>query len=263
MLTVLINTIPRIMKKINSLGYSSGKVLRILVLLMIITLSACSKNSDSFSPAVQPPASTSPPSGEIQSFTLSDTLVAFNTGSTAKWFVTSTNDLTIVTFNGVKVAFSGVLDTGPIKQATKFTLAVNSGKQSSLTLKVADSLTSQLWNKGKRLKQKKIEWFIAPAGQTEKKWVDTTSSLLTPRLADQRTYFYLDGSTKIIQVTPLLYPPPNEAGKFIANAALPGYTWQNTQFLIEVLTDNYLVVTYNATQPNGSWILVRNTYSYE
>lgn len=251
------------MKKTNSSVYSSGNVLRMLVLLIIITLSACSKNSDSFSTPVQPPVVTSPPSGEIQSFTLSDTLVGFNTGSTAKWFVTATNDLTIVTFNGVKVAFNGVLDTGPIKQDSKFTLAVNSGKQASLTLKVADSLTSLLWNKGKRLKQKKIEWFIAPAGQTDKKWVDTTSSLLTPKLADQRTYLNLDGSTKIIQVTPLLYPTPNEAGNFIANAAFPGYTWQNILFLIEVLNDNNLVVTYNATQPNGSWILVRNTYSYE
>ncbi len=263
MFSVLMFTIPRIMKKINSLGYSSGNVLCIAVLLMIITLFGCSKNSDSFTPATQTPVAPSPPSGEIQSFTLSDTLVAFNTGSTAKWFVTSTNDLTIVTFNGVKVAFSGVLDTGPIKQASKFTLVVNSGKQASLTLKVADSLTSLLWNKGKRLKLKKIEWFVAPAGQADKKWVDTTSSLLTPRLADQRTYFYLDGSTKIIQVTPLLYPPPNEAGKFIANAAFPGYTWQNILFLIEVLNDNNLVSTYNATQPNGSWILVRNTYLYE
>jgi hypothetical protein len=220
---------------------------------------SCTKQSDSFTPIVQPPTVIGPPTGDIQSFILTDSLIAFNTGSTAKWLVTNTNTNSVIRFDSVIVGNYGVLDTGPLKQNTTFTLSVNNGKKADVSIKIADSITSLLWNKGKRLKQTKYQFYLVPVGQTGPVWVDTP---MTAQVADQRIYFNLDGSSKIIQSTASQYVSPPDAGKFTVNSSLTAFTWRNVTYILGGIDNSYLDVTYD-TIINGKTIHARNLYVFE
>lgn len=249
------------MRKKSRPYFTIDKITGILLLIVSGCGMGCTKQPDGYTPDVQPPITVSPPTGEIQTFLLTDSLVAFNTGTTAKWLVTGTNLNSVITFNGVKVGNYGVLDTGPLKQTSTFTLAVNNGKKASLILKVADSVTTILWGKGRRLKQTKLEMFIVPAGKTDPVWVDTP---MTARVADRRIYFNLDGSSNIIQsVSSRNVPPYPDAGPFVVNASQTAFTWQSIVFNIDTLNNNKLVVTYDAHQANGTTVRTRNTYLFE
>ncbi|MES2003800.1 MAG: hypothetical protein V4450_04715 [Bacteroidota bacterium] len=204
----------------------------------------------------QPPVST--PSGEIQSFTITDTLVPFKTGSTIKWLVNGTNSLTVVTLNGVKIGLYGVLETGPLKQNTMYTLAVNSGKKDSITLKVADSIISLLWGGGKALKQIKAEVYIVPQGQTNRTWVDTS---ISARDADQRIYFTIDGNSKILHSIPIF--SVTDGGKVVTDLVNSSFVWQGVLYVLETLDSKNLVVQYVEKQANGMDLTRRNTYAFE
>lgn len=231
-----------------------------LMLSMVTGMWSCTKSPDNFTPVVQPPVTVSPPTGVIESFTLTDSLVAFNTGSTAKWLVTGTNLNSVITFNGVIVGNYGVLDTGPLKQTTVFTLAINNGKKVSVTLNVADSITTLLWNKGKRLRQTKYELYLVPAGQTDPVWIDTP---MIARIADQRIYFNLDGTSRIYQSTASTYVSPPDAGRFIVNPSLTAFTWLGSTYILGSLDSNVLITTYDVVLSNGRTVHARNTYAYE
>ncbi len=233
------------------------KIKGLLYLAIWVLAAACSKTAEPVITTPQPPV-VSGPTGEIQTFLVTDTLVAFNAGTTIKWLVNGTNSLTVVTLNGGKIGLYGVLDTGPIKQNTTYTLSVNSGKMASLTVKVSDSITSLLWGQGKRLKQVKKEIFRLPAGQSDSAWVDTAMNV---RTIDQRLYFDLDRSVKIIQISPNQVAV-NDAGKITINDTQDGFTWQGVLYTIFILNTNNLIVTYIETI-NGIPVKTRNTYNYE
>jgi hypothetical protein len=252
---------PGSMEKANLL-YRFYKIRGFSVYFAMAICMGCSKSPVDI-PAVVPvpPPLNTLPSGEIQSFVITDSLVAFKTGSTAKWLVVGTNELTVVTFNGVKVPFYGILDTGPLKQTSTFTLAINNGKKASVTLKVVDSVTTLLWNGGSALKQTKAEAYILPAGQTDPIWVDTTNVFVTPRIADQRIYFELNGNSKILQSSGM-YVSPGDMGKFVVNSTQTGYTWRGTEFAIVSIDSRNLVVTFDLPQANGSKLPMRFTYMF-
>ncbi len=219
---------------------------------------SCSKTTEqpTITLPVIPPVSNAP-TGEIQSFSVADTLVAFNTGTSVSWLVVGTNLYTIVTYNRVKVANSGVFDTGPLKQQTTFTIAVNNGKSKSLVVKVADSITSLLWNGGKNLYLTKAEYFTKPAGATDSTYVDIP---LTDQQRYQIIYFNLQGGSTIIQTLP--FNGPTDTGKCIINATKTGFTWQNVEYTILMLDSKTLKVTFWGTNTNGARVLYRYTYLF-
>lgn len=229
---------------------------------VLVFLCACTKPAPDVPVIVTPPPTTSPPSGVITSFTMTDSLVAYNKGTVAKWLVEGTNNQTVVTFNGVKVPSYGSWDTGPLKQTTVFTLAINNGVKSSVTVQVSDSIASNLWNDGKRLKIIQSEAYVVDTSRTGTgmKWVDTT---ITPQVADQRIYFGFDHSSYIVQATPSIYVAPGNTGKFVVNASQTGFIWRNIEYTIVSLDNKKLVVTYSETQPDSSILLKRNTYLFE
>lgn len=232
---------------------------RILAAVFVLLLFAsCSKKSDVISP-VLPVIPTIPniPTGEIQSFTIDDTLVAFNTGTSVRWLVTGTNLNTVVTYNGVKVANSGVFETGPLKQNTTITLAVNNGKTASVSVKVADSITSLLWNGGKHLYQTKAEYLMVPPAVKDSAYVD---SALTNTQKYQIIYFNLNKSSTILQTVPFI--PPMDAGPIYVNSTRTGFTWRGVEYTILVLDNKILRVSFYTTKANGDKVLTRFTYSF-
>lgn len=249
------------MGKTNILRYKPGRIIYISILLCMVTCISCTKAPENIITPTSPvPAPGNTPSGNIETFFASDTLIAFNESTNIKWLVVATNNFTVVTYNGVKVANYGSFETGSLKKTTKFTLAVNSGKQATLTVKVADSITSLLWGKGKRLKLTKVEVFIRPAGKTDSAWVDTT---IAPRAADERIFFSLNGRSTIILSNAAQNVSPPDGGQFVVNEALTGFTWQGTFFTIITLNNTTLIVTYIAAQTYGPKLLTRNTYQFE
>ena len=241
-------------------GNTISKRLSIIsVMIMIFFVTSCSKSSDTpASPVPTPPPTDYKPTGIIESFTLTDSLVPFGYGTIAKWLVTGTNNYTIVTFNGVKIATYGAMDTGPLNKNTVFTLSVNNGAQATASIKVADSISTLLWNGGKRLKQIKAEKYV-PDTANVMHWVDTTIDL---RIADQRIYFNYTGDSKIIQ-TSSNYVSMGDAGPVVINGSKNGFLWRGIQYTIINLDNKYLQVTYNQLQTDGKYILTRNNYQFE
>jgi hypothetical protein len=231
------------------------------MLCIMVIVTGCAKSVDPDPITSTPPPVISGPSGEIQTFTLADTLVPFGNNTLVKWLVTGTNNLTVVTFNGVKVSAYGDLDTGPQKQTTTFTLAVNNGKKATVTLKVTDSITTLMWGNGRRLKKIKKEVFIAHLGQALQQWVDTTGSI-TPQVLDQRINFRLNGTSVIIQ-TSSIFVSDLDAGTFVVNPSQTGFSWRGIVYTFVSIDIKGMVVTYNVLQPNGTTLLTRDTYVFE
>lgn len=119
-------------------------------LLGLFCLAGCSKNTD---PSPTPPPVTPPATAaKITSFTIADSIVPFNTGSTAMWSVNNTDNST-VTLNGKPVGNSGSQATGNLKSNNNYTLELTNPSgavagQQTLTLRVADSLVTIMWNGG-------------------------------------------------------------------------------------------------------------------
>lgn len=232
-----------------------------VMLVIAVSLISCSKgDGDIVIPAIPTPApGNNSPTGDIQLFTITDTMVAFNYGSTIKWLINGTNNNTVVSINGVKVGIYGVLDTGPLKQNTKFTLSVNSGKEASITVKVFDSLSTALWNEGKRLKQTRAQMFLVPAGRTDAVWVDTA---INAEKAIRRIYFNFNGTTTLLRIsssgTMVI-----DGGNFTTNIPASRFTWGGVSYTIESLTNLELIVRYVELQPNGTMITRRDYYAYE
>ena len=223
----------------------------------IICMLGCSKTPPPDSLPPQIPPNVGVPTGVIKEFTVNDTLVPYNKGTIAKWNVTETNDKTVVTFNGIKVGIYGVFETGPLQQVSTFTLAVNNGIKQSKTVSVADSVTTMLWNEGKRLKQTKAETYIDTGRGVE--WVKAT---LTDKVAGERTYFYINGDCKIIQIS-AAYTGLPVIGKFQVNTTTKTFMWQSNLYTITLLDEQNLVVTFETKGFNNNKVLNRSTYNFE
>lgn len=235
-----------------------------LPVLVVFVMLGCAKTTEVPPVIVAPPTPPITPTGEIQYFTINDTLVPFETRTLVKWLVIGTNSATIVTYNGVKVLIKGDIDTEPIKKATTYSLEVNSGKKATVSIKAADSLATKMWNNGKRLKLKKKEMYIIPllGLLTDAKWVDTTKSV-TPQVLDQRTYFHFTQTSRVIQLNPQLFPAPPTPGNFIPNSDLKTFFWQGITFTVDYMDDSMMTILYDELQTNGKKILTRSTYLFE
>lgn len=233
------------------------------MLVMVIFCTSCSKEEDPAPIPIPTPPVVSPPSGIIESFTITETLKPYNTpGAILKWLVTGTNNQTLVTINGVKVAEYGIQDVGPLKLTTKFMLEVNSGKRDSVILKVADSVTTLLWNKGKRLKLVKRERYIYPTGSAIPKWVlDTPYS---PAVLDERIYFHYSNTSEIYQLSANRFVALADGGKFTVSNNQQFFSWRGILYTILLLDINFLVVEFDETQSNGTTkVRTMHTYQYE
>jgi hypothetical protein len=230
-------------------------------MIAVLFVVSCSKTSETPTPTtpITPPTSDYKPTGTIESFTLTDTLVAFGYGTIAKWLVTGTNNYTIVTFNGVKIASYGAMDTGPLNRDMIFTLALNNGTQAITSVRVADSIATLLWNGGKRLKLIKAEKYVIDTSNTYRWEVDTT---IEKQVLDQRINFNFNGDSKITQST-AAFVSPGDTGPVVVNGSKKGFLWRGIQYMIVTLDNKYLQVTYNQLQSNGSFILSRNNYQFE
>jgi hypothetical protein len=229
---------------------------------LFLLLIACSKSSDPTpAPVPTPPVNTNP-TGVIGSFTVNDTLIAYKSGTTLHWLVNNTNNYTVVTVNGIKVTTYGSWDTGPLTDTTGYVLAVNNGLRDSLTVKVADSIISALWNSGKRLKIVKREYWAIPNGATDPVWVDTTAAKVSAQVLDQRLYVSLTGSTNIIQLTSG-YPAPGYSGRITTQQGDSSFSWNSRTYSIDSLTDKVLLIRYN-TPVTGSFTQpTRDRYLFE
>ena len=246
-----------------NLGYRFRVTIIAPILLCMVVVISCSKPEEQIVPIVPVQPVTTGPTGMIQTFTINDTLLPFNTGTVIKWLVNGTNNLTVVTMNGVKVATYGSMETGPVKLSAVFTLEVNSGKKAILTVKTADSITTLLWSKGKSARLVKKEVYIDSTAATANNWgwVDT-SKTITPFIRDQRIFFGLNNTATLIQGTSNTNVSPGNGGKFITD---PGglYIWQNTLYTIVSIDATYLVVTFFEALPFSPIRNTRNTYVIE
>ncbi len=253
------------MREIKSILQSIlNKPLNWLPVLVVFVLLGCAKTTEVPPVIVAPPTPAITPSGEIQYFTINDTLVPFETRSLVKWLVVGTNSATIVTYNGVKVLVKGDIDSEPIKKATTYTLEVNSGKKATVSIKAADSLATKMWNNGKRLKLKKKEMYIIPLLGliADARWVDTTKSV-SPQVLDQRIYFHYTQTSRVIQLNPQLFLPAITLGNFIPNSEMKTFFWQGITFTIDYMDDSMMTLLYDELQTNGKKIQTRITYLFE
>jgi hypothetical protein len=234
------------------------KVFVLIVIVSVIVIYGCSKPDDSVPTPPPPPPTPTSPTGTIKEFFLLDTIVPFNKGTTAKWSVAESNDKTIVSFNGVKVTLYGVLETGRLQQTTTFTLSVNSGAKQSKTVKVYDSITTYMWNEGKRWKQVNFESFEKLTGLPDSQWV----AHMTDTIANERTSYFLNGDSKIEQLKPA-FGTPGPSGKFVVYLDKNKFSWKGILYSIVILDKTDFKITYETTQLNGAKLRQRNTYIFE
>jgi hypothetical protein len=246
--------------------YSSYNALRFFALFVVaVCIFSCSKPDDIPTPTpppVTPPASTQP-TGVIDSYSIDDTLIKYNSASFGRWQVSGFNSLTTVTWGGNKVGYSGGISTGLLKKDTLLKLSVNSGAERSQMVHVADIITSKLYNDGKFAQKIKTEVF------SQGVFTDTAMAGTT---SEEHVFFNLDGSTTIINI---ITPSPPNGGPFTivdigmpptTTPASPGtpnvFRWRNTDFTVVTLTTQQLVVKYQAYDTSGAWVDWRDTYSY-
>ena len=235
------------------------KVFDFIVILSLIVINGCSKPDDPV-PAPPPPPPPTPisPTGIIKEFILQDTIVPFNKGTIAKWSITESNNKTIVTFNDVKVTLYGVLETGRLKRATTFTLSVNSGAKQSKTVQVYDSITTYMWNEGRRWKQVNFETLEKTIALPDSQWV----AHMTDTIANERTSFFLNGDSKIQQLK-TDYGTPGPSGKFVVYLETNKFSWKGILYSIVILDKTDFKITHEIIQSNGAKLRHRNTYTFE
>ncbi|MES2371891.1 MAG: hypothetical protein V4557_04880 [Bacteroidota bacterium] len=244
------------MRKKSSSVYTFFRMISTMVLIIAVTCTSCSKDNPVDPIPTPGPPPTSPPTGVISSFVITDSLMPFYTGgSMLKWLVTGTNGQTVVTINGVKVLFNGILDTGPLKQTTTFTLLVNNGKQASVVLHVADSVTTLLWNKDKRLKMIKKEFGYYPIGSADITYRDST---MTASEIDQRIYFHYSNTSKILLASNnVQYNGP----VFTISRDYKNLSWGGRVYEITQLDANFLNLV--SDDPAGTKTKFRYSYQFE
>lgn len=235
-----------------------------------LALSAgCSKNGGSDRTPVVDTTRPAPPAptGMISEFTVKDTLVGYERRSAVRWYVTGTNNYTEVTLNGVKVAFSGAITTELLTANAVFVLAINNGVSETRTIKVADVLTTGLWNDGKRwrtadylVNKQVLEKGSQGQDTLVYRWVSMYSSDIT-RLEGWRTSFTLLHESKEEQTAPG-YPQPPYSGMFVPDNATPQtyFTWKKRVYTVDTMTANLLVVTFDSLMSPG--IIYKNRYRY-
>ncbi|MBV9988982.1 MAG: hypothetical protein JO301_14985 [Chitinophagaceae bacterium] len=205
------------------------------------------------------------PSGTVKEFIALDSLIGYLHGSALRWNVTGTNSKTVVRLDSVIVGNYGSLQTGQLRQTTTFLLTVNSGKSATAKVYVADSLSTMLWNEGRR-------WKLVDALSYEYKSVNGQLvqdfySHFTDKLANERTSFNLDGTSSEVQIT-ANYPQPKPGGKYttVTNPMIPTYAelrWKGHRYLIDTLTDMKLTMTFDSTLSTGFNVTNRVRYKLE
>jgi hypothetical protein len=249
------------MGEIKRRNFFEKGIKSVCAISLLFVLSGCSKTVTP-DPIVLPPTTTPPsaPSGVIQSFTIADTLVPFNKGSYVSWLVTGTNTLTIVTYQGIKVANYGSLDTGPLKQNTTFTLSVNSGAKATVSIKVADSVSTALWNEGKGLILTKTEYYGMLPTDTTTSWIDQA---IDKQVADQYIHFNYNGSSNIVQLTGSQYPSPGDTGPFVVVNRQTQFIWRQVLYTIKYLDTKKLVVQFTEEKGSGAPTVWQYTYEFQ
>lgn len=222
------------------------------VLLFGLFLAACSKPDefknvigDTSRPVVQGPT------GTIKEFVALDTLVGFLHSTFLRWNVTESNTKTVVQLEGVTVPLYNSAQTDALRKTTTYKLTVNNGKSATVTVRVADSLTTGLWNDGRK-------WYVADALSYEPQVINGTQvdwiSHYTSELGSTRTMFYLDGSSKVVQNSPI-FPQPKPSGSFVTRydsatvsaPAVASFTWKGRIYVIDTLASDKLTVRFDST----------------
>lgn len=239
----------------------------VVFLCYALFISSCTKpDNDIHIPVDTLPPPPSGPSGVIQDFTITDSLIGHGKQTNIKWYVDGTNSLTEVRLNGEKVAFSGAMQSGPLSKNTVFTLTINNNKQASKTVYVADSMATLLWNSGIRWKTVETRTetdkvITGSQGQdsTIKVWPSTYDSF-NGLYVQFRTSFSLDGSSLEEQLNPA-FPKPNPSKKYVVDQVLnapPGGTgygmfWKGKVYFIDTLSlsSRELVLRIDSSLSNG------------
>lgn len=253
-------------------GYVYAAVL-IMASFCVLSVASCTKPEAERPIRVDtllPPPSA--PTGVIQEFSVQDSLVGYMRQTVIKWYVTGTNDLTEVRLNGVKLKdFSGAQQTGPLTDPVSvFTLSINNNVQRSKTIRVADSMTTALWNDGKRwrtidtrtLTEDTIR-LIGGADSVVYVWKSTFDAAARDKYRDFRTSFYLDNNSLEEQLS-TNFPKPNPSGKFTigflgnnAPGTKYGMFWKSAVYRIDTLSlATRELVLYVDSFKNG-----KNTYN--
>ncbi|NCI46571.1 hypothetical protein [Sediminibacterium soli] len=209
------------------------------------------------------------PTGMIREFYIDDTLIGYERGTFVRWYVSETNASTVVTLNGIKVAYNDALTTGPLRSNVNYVLAVNNGSQQTKTIRVADKLTTGLWN-GARRWVVNDTWIwkqvraIGSQGQDTLvyDWVSIFAADRA-RYLDARTSFTLTGDSKEEQLTWSYYGQLKPSGKFVATPdgqPKPFFTWKNRVYFVDTLTPLSMVVTFDTSNYSGA--VTRNRIRY-
>lgn len=222
-----------------------------VVFLFGLFFAACTKPDD---PGILVVDTTRPvaqgPTGTIKEFVALDSLIGFLHSTFIRWNVTETNSKTVVMYEGVSVPIYNSAQTAALRQTTTFKLSINNGKSATVTVQVADSLTTGLWNEGRR-------WYVVDAmsfepqviGGIQVDWI----SHYTSELGSMRTMFYLDGSSKVVQNNPML-PQPRPSGSFVTRydsatisaPAVASFTWKGRIYVIDTLASDRLTVRFDS-----------------
>jgi hypothetical protein len=236
--------------------YSFLNALRLPVLFSMVILFACSKPKDEPVPVIPPPVppQSTTPSGVIEYFTINDTLIGYNKSTDCKWLVTGTNSLTVVTLGGNKVTTTGPFPTGRLLRDSLFILAVNSGAQMQQMVRVADPVTTALYNDGKFAMKTKTE--IADTN-TAKKWKDT---VMLVGSKEEKIYFKLNGTSTIFANSTA---PASDGGPVvvtvISQTPPPVFIWRMITYTIVSIDNQYMTLSYYL--PNIAKEL-RDTYTF-
>jgi hypothetical protein len=260
------------MKKAGHSTYRLTAALGAIAFSMMVSVMSCTKSDPDIPVPPYVPPVLSQPTGTIDSFTLSDSLVpyGYNMGVTMKWSVIGTNSQTSIDINGVKFGFYGSIEVGPLKQTTLYILSVNNGKKDTVILKVADSVTTNMWNgsdaKRLRIIKRQVYRWVDTLPKSDYFWVDTTIDAHT---LDQRIYFSYRGTSRIYQKTANQYVALSDEGKFVVNLLninptgtqqFNSFRWQGNTFVIEKLDANFMTISYTDLQ---SKLKLKDFYQFE
>ncbi len=259
-------------QNIRNMGWQKRKDFAYIIAFVLaaftgVFMVSCSKQEVEKPPRVDTiPLPPSAPTGKIEYFTVQDTLVGYRRQTTVKWYVTGTNSKTIVLLNGIPMKdFQGGLFSGPLTTTSVFTLSVNNGLQQTRTVKVADSITTFLWNEGKGWITNNTRTETDVMGKSPftgndtllKVWMSYYDDAAKEKYRLFRTFFYLDGRSEEKQGNSA-FPKPNPTGNFsILVPWLSSHTgfaihWKKTWYAIDTMSaaNRELVVTFDSSLAN-------------
>ncbi len=231
--------------------------------LLAMQMIGCTKSPDATPVVIDsiPPVPNTP-TGIIKDFSIDDTLIGYRRSSLIRWNVIGTNIKTKVYLivspaavkpDSIQVPLYGTIHTGALLESKTYSLYVNSGRQVTRTLKVADSIATLLWNDGKRWRPVDVLSYelVIIQGVQQKAWV-SYYTLKADQYQNERVNFYLDGNSKETQLSGN-YPQPKPSGKFysIPGLPLPSFSWKGRLYTIDTVDSKNLVVRFDSLQ-NGS-----------